>query len=241
MEEGYTFAQVNEIIKRSEETMMKFINSTVDRLENKIAVLTEENITIKKQLAEFNHSLQFHSDLIDDKVKSMDSNKEVEEVRTQNENLLEKVSELEDRNRRNNLRFSGIEEDEEETWESSEEKVKILLKDKLGIEENIQIERAHRTGNRNYHDGSKNTKRTIIIKLLNYKDKRKILDAFVQKKLWEQKLYLNEDFSESTVAKRKELFKKVKELRGQGIKVKVIYKSLVYQNNQNSNVVNRSR
>ena len=48
--------------------------------------------------------------------------------------MKEQIAELEDRHRRNNLRFMGIKEksgEESETWEESETKVKVFLQEKL--------------------------------------------------------------------------------------------------------------
>ena len=55
---------------------------------------------------------------------------------------------LEDRSRRGNLRFDGIEEWEDESWADTEENLKLKIKETLGIE-NIEIERAHRVGDKN--------------------------------------------------------------------------------------------
>ena len=55
-----------------------------------------------------------------------------------------KVVELEDRSRWNNLCIDGITEKENETWDKCEQEVQSLIKDKLGISENIVIERAYR-------------------------------------------------------------------------------------------------
>ena len=44
---------------------------------------------------------------------------------------------LEDRSRRNNIRFDGIEEEQYETWDRCEEKVQKVIKDKLGIEDEV--------------------------------------------------------------------------------------------------------
>ena len=208
----------------------------IDRLENKVTKLSEENISIKKELAEMKHSLQFHSDLVEQQLET--NNKKDDEALKFSDIIQEKVAELEDRSRRNNLRFSGIEEDgENESWEQSEQKVRTLLNDKLGIEE-VNIERAHRSGN---SKNGENTKRTIIVKLLNYKEKQCILDAFHKNKLWTQRIYINEDFSGPTLAKRRELFKEVKELRDKGIKAKVVYNKIVYLNNVYNSVQSSQR
>ena len=76
-----------------------------------------------------------------------------------------KVRDLEDRNRRNNLRFDGLLQAQGEDWDGSEARIKKLIKEKLGIE-NVEIERAHRIGKEERDDPSQ--KRTIIGKFLNY-------------------------------------------------------------------------
>ena len=58
--------------------------------------------------------------------------------------LKDKLRDLEDRSRRNNLRFDGITESLHETWDVCEEKIKDVVKNNLGLTD-IQIERAHRT------------------------------------------------------------------------------------------------
>ena len=60
------------------------------------------------------------------------------------EDVTNKLIELEDRSRRNNIRIDGIEDDQNETWDSCEEKVQKLIKEKLGLENEVEIERCHR-------------------------------------------------------------------------------------------------
>ena len=60
-------------------------------------------------------------------------------------------------------------ENEAENWSQAEEKVKTLFKEKLGIAKQFEIERAHRM------NGKSDGPRTIIMKLLSYKDKELIL------------------------------------------------------------------
>ena len=57
------------------------------------------------------------------------------------------------------------------------------MKEKLGIEEDISIEKAHRTGKIQRNDDTRNKKRTIIVKFLNFKDKSMILNTYREKKL----------------------------------------------------------
>ena len=52
---------------------------------------------------------------------------------------------LEDRYRRNNLKIDGVAEENGETWDNCKQKVKEIFMDKLELENDIIIERAHRT------------------------------------------------------------------------------------------------
>ena len=70
-------------------------------------------------------------------------------------------------------------------------------------------------------------KSCCVMKLLNFKDKERIINAFVEKKLWDDDIYINEDFSEKTLGIRKELFNTAKDIRKQGKYAKVVYNRLV--------------
>ena len=60
----------------------------------------------------------------------------------------QKLIDLEDRSRRNNLRVDGILETPGETWEDCEEKLQQVFQEKLGLECPIEIKREHRTSSR---------------------------------------------------------------------------------------------
>ena len=62
---------------------------------------------------------------------------------------------------------------------------------------------------------------------MNDKDKEKVLREYRSCKLWEEWLYINEDFSEETMEMRKELFKQANELRKKGKFGKVIHNWLI--------------
>ena len=57
--------------------------------------------------------------------------------------LKEQLRIQEDRLRRNNIRVDGIEEDENETWEDTENKLRSFLYDELEITDKLYIETAH--------------------------------------------------------------------------------------------------
>ena len=168
-------------------------------------------------------------DMTEDKQKLETDNRNNEEVQKliqQNTEMKEQIAELEDRHRRNNLRFMSVKEKpgvESETWEKSEPKVKVFLQEKLGLKtDEVTIERAHRSGKR-----EERKRRTIIAKFLNYKQRDKVLNKYKELKLWEDQIYINEDFSEYTVGERRTLFKCVKEIREREEFAKVVYNRLV--------------
>ena len=128
-------------------------NSTIDRLEKKIDILKEENSKIKKELVDLRESVQYHSgngDEVNKKLEDIDSRVEKIKLDKITEYFVtktkKKLADLEDHSRRNNLRFDGFKEETNERWEESENIVTDFVKEKLDIEEDILIKRAHRTG-----------------------------------------------------------------------------------------------
>ena len=71
-------------------------------------------------------------------------NEEMKEIKKCVDNnkveLKEQLRIQEDRSRRNNVRFDGIPETENETWEETETKLRKFLYDELGITEELYIE-----------------------------------------------------------------------------------------------------
>ena len=80
-----------------QETMMKFFNTTVDRLEIKIKYLTEDNIVLKRELNDVKESIQFHSEIVETKLKNFEEKKQNDEKTNENELIKDKMAELEDR------------------------------------------------------------------------------------------------------------------------------------------------
>ena len=138
--------------------------------------------------------------------------KELYEYQIDPEFVVNNLVELEDRSRRCYLRIDEVKETSNETSEKREEHLEILFKYKLGIEENILIERAHRT--KSSSAGKKSKPRTIFCKFHDYKGKNKALQN--AKKLMGTNISINEDFSLEILAYRKELWKAVKQLRNEG-------------------------
>ena len=233
---AFTFDQIKEILKLHEESLTRSLMTHVERLEKKIDGMKEENTSLRNKVNELEKAAMFQSDVFDEKMREMMSSGRPDngDVKRNIEEMKEKVDELEDRSRRNNLRIVGIKEDKDENWDQTEEKVKKLIKERLNISSKVKIERAHRTGSKKYRDGTENKKRSIVVKFLNYKDKANILDKYKEKKLWNEQLYINEDYSENTNEFRKNLFARGKSERDNGKIFKVVYKKLYVKDNENA-------
>ena len=243
-ETTFSMQQIKEILKLQEETMLNFIKITVERFDNKIDDIKSNIINIKRDIEDVKRSVEFTdgeaSDLkkkvnvIEGSVKNISVPSiphgtviKMESLIKDNSKMVEKITDLEDRSRRNNLRINGIVESENETPAQTESKIINLFKNKLKIDKEIVIERCHRSGSKTYRDGVENKKRVIVMKLLNFKDKELVINAFVEKKIWDDNIYINEDFSERTLGIRKELFNTAKDIRKQGKYAKVVYNRLV--------------
>ena len=126
-------------------------------------------------MSDLRESVQYNSQNVDEVNKKLeDIDSRVEEIKLDEitEDFVtkakNKLADLEDLSR---LRFDRFQKETNEIWEESESIITYFVKEKLGMQEDILIERAHRTGKIQRNDGTKNRKRTIVVKFLNFKDK----------------------------------------------------------------------
>ena len=114
---NFSQTQVKEILVIHENTLMKFINTAVERLERKVDNLTTKNAVLQKEMADFKSLMQFYSNIIDEKLLEVDTkvsqgyNVNGENTKTltdDHKNLHVKVRDLKDRSRSNNLRLDGL-------------------------------------------------------------------------------------------------------------------------------------
>lgn len=120
-----------------------------------------------------------------------------------------KLAELENRSHWRNVRIDEIKKSSNVTWEKSEEH---LEKGKLDEEKNTVIERAPRT--KSPPEGKRSKPGTIFCTFHDYKGKVKILQS--AKKLKRINICINKNFSQKTLAYKKQLWKEVKQLRSEG-------------------------
>ena len=107
--------QVKEILVFHENTLMKFINTVIERLERKVDNLTTKNAVLQKEIDDFKSLMQFYSDIIDENIidtrVSQVYNVNDENIKTlidDHKNLHVKVRDLKDRSRSNKLRLDGL-------------------------------------------------------------------------------------------------------------------------------------
>ncbi len=128
----------------------------------------------------------------------------------------ERCKELEDRanyqedyNRRNNLQIVGVEEPSEgETWEQTAVKVSELLTNKLELP-NIELERAHRVGQRDAH-----RHRTIVARFTRYGDREAVMRNVT--KLKGTRIYITEDLCPASQNIRKAQIPAMKQAKSEG-------------------------
>ena len=101
------------------------------------------------------------------------------------------------------------------------------------IDKPIEIERAHRVA-KNEYQRKNNLPRTIVCKLLRFPDKENILSK--RANLHGSTIYVNEDFSEETSRKRRELQFEAKRHRAEGRFARVVYNRLVVRDREDTPV-----
>ena len=181
--------------------------------------LKEELVAVKKDVKDLTNSLQFTQGQFEEQTKKLDKMEDNLAASMQNivdldvsvNSIHSNLEYMENQSRRNNLKIIGVAENlaEEKSWDDTEKLVKGLLKDKLGIEEDIEMERCHRVGkkeNGRIKSGSglktRNMEpRSIVAKISKWKTKEMIL-----KKARDVKpngIKFVADLSQKTLEKRK--------------------------------------
>ena len=151
-------------------TIMLSVQSSVQNMETRFSNF-EQSL---KEVKESNQKLAESQEEINQNVKEL--NDRVGQLETDLKSSEEKREKLEAQSRRENLRFHGIPESRDETWEETEDKVREYISKDLDLNQsNISIERAHRI------PGTEKP-RTVIVKFSFYKDKEKILKSYREKR-----------------------------------------------------------
>ena len=186
---------------------------------------------LKNEVSDLRKSLEFTQNNLEEKVDNVEKRieklesdiQETYEYQIDPKYVQDKLTDLEDKSRENNIRIDGIKETKGETWNDCEEKVQDMFAQKLGLDD-TETERAHRA-KRNNRDSNTNRPQTIIVKLLRFKYKTKIFQN--AKKLKGQNIFINNDFSKATLELRKDLMAEAKRLRELGKTAYLNYTTIV--------------
>ena len=232
------FKQHQEVITKKQEEMFRSHENSIMQLISGNTTLTNQRLdNLSKEIADLKESLEFTQEetegkfsKLNEKLTSMERNlfslkKNIEVIQTTKSSwaieIENKLMDLEDRFRRNNLRINGIKEGKNETWEECEERVNCFLEEKLDMgTSEIWIERAHRVGEKKHGQVIQ-----IVFQFSSYKNKLDILRNC--KKLKGTNFSIFEDFSKETASIRKEKWKEVLKNRKDGKISYLQYKTVI--------------
>ena len=138
------------ITKKQEETFRSHENSIMQLISRNSTLTNQRLDNLSKEIADLKESLEFTQEeteekfsKLNEKITSMERNlfslkKDIEVIQTTKPSwaieIENKLVDLEDRSRRNNLRINGIKEGKNETWEECEESVNCFLEEKLDMD-----------------------------------------------------------------------------------------------------------
>ena len=205
-------AEVKELKAELKAEMLN-MQAEITNLQNEISCKDKQLIAVNKELLDVKKSVQYMSDKLDE------SNENLEQQRQHFDNIhnriwevQDKTRDLEDRSRRDNLVFRNIPEavgEERETGDDCERKLKSELNRCYTDIGGIQFERVHRLG-RKKKDAVH--PRLIIAKFSSHKDRQFVINNSknLSKKENTNKMTVSEDFSEDTVAVRRQLWNAAK-------------------------------
>ena len=232
------FRQHQEAITKKQEEMFRSHENSIMQLISGNATLPNQRLdNLSKEIADLKESLEFTQEetegkfsTLNEKISTMEKNlfslkKDIDIIQTTKPSwaidIENKLVELEDRSRRNNLRINGIKEGKNETWEECEERVICFPDEKLDIDTSeIWIERAHRVGEK-----KNGQERQTLVQFNSHKNTLDILRNC--KKLKDTNFSLFEDFSKETASIRKETWKEVLKNRKDGKISYLQYKTVI--------------
>ena len=138
---------IREIVKEELENQQEKIKEII-KLE--LTTTNEHLDKISKEVADLTKSIEFTQGEVKDikeNINQVQTNlQHIEDDMLDPDYVMEKLIELEDRSRRNNLQIDGISKVSHETWEMCEDSIKDLIKTNLEINDEIEIDRCHRMG-----------------------------------------------------------------------------------------------
>ena len=229
--------------------MRELLGVQLESFRSAVTLLTgqinEEIKWIKGEVNEIKASLQYTQKDVDEMtVKISRVEKSCDDLTANVQENVSKLDKMEDgmeyaenQSRRNNVKLYGIveESNEIETWADCEEKFKENVKTALKIEEPIEIERAHRVGEKRKPYVAPSGRvvrpypRPIVAKLTKWKDREAVIQA--ARKIEPPGMKFLEDFSSRTLEKRKALIPKLEAARNAGKTAYFVASKLIIREN----------
>ena len=134
-----------EELEKQQQSLLKLISGNFE-------ITMKEIGNIKSEVNELNKSIEFTEEILEGKVQNMQRKvsrleekiEEIYDYQIHPEKVEKKLTDLEDRCRGNNLQIDTVAEENCEGWDDCERKVKEIFSNKLELENDIIIEKAHR-------------------------------------------------------------------------------------------------
>ena len=198
-------------VRESKEDLSKQIDAKTTNIQNTLLKIETSLSTLSEQVEEMEGRIAANEDIVSDALKRL--NKSEKELRY----VKDKLDDLEDRSRRNNIRIFNILE-KSEGWDATGFLQRIIpqILHPITFDTLVVIKRCHRVGK------PTDKTRSLIARFFNFKNKEKVLRRAREMKeifLENRRIYIYADCSAET-QRKKDAFKPVKKmLRGEGLRV----------------------
>ena len=214
---------------------MSAMNRSLDSLHEQVGVIKTELDTIK----ELKTALEFTDAKVTDVENSVSNIQknineqndcidkiEIKTNKIQSENvfLKEKLLQLETYDRRENLRFSGIQEEANESHKQTKSKIIELFSNTMEIKDSkfIKLQRCHRLGVKSSKHA---TSRDIIVRFAFFPDREEVWEH--RQKLSGTNITMSEDFTAEIESRRVQLYPILRAAREKNHKCKLVVDKLI--------------
>ena len=188
---------------------------------------------VTKRLDELTMELKAQFDKINSlEFEEANLKSELKTVREENKNLSQKIDDLENRSRRNNLVFYGIPEKVGLGYENCVDTLSGILRDFVGLNEDDlkTIERCHRTPTHRT-DADDTKPRIVHVAFSSFVAKQKVrkacIDKFKTHDYNGRKIYVSDDFSRRILQLRKNKMTTFKKLQKENKKPFFVYPDVI--------------
>lgn len=242
-EQGPTVSDVEEPYIIREDIIVERVTKNIEEmLDKKVAAILKPVTELSGKFDTMAHRMTTVEQRVSDLEDASDRNApRLDAIEETLKKTMEKFDSFENQSRRQNVKITGLKEGTEDRdpvpfFEEWIPKV-------LGMQQTrVKIERAHRTGPPTGRNGRVGP-RAVLVRLHNYTDKQKILNAARNKgeiQVEGRKVSFYQDFSAEVVRKRQESANARRQLREAGIKYAFVYPAVIKISNQNGTTTSLS-